>query len=135
MRVRRGLGAVMALGLLIGGAAACSDDDDGGDGGGDTPTTTTAAPGDDGTGDDGAGDQPTTTAEVEVVAANDAVIQEYCDAAEAYADALEAGDPGPLEEASARLGEASDAVGAKVADFTPEQSVQFEECSEAAAGG
>lgn len=134
MRMRRGLSGVLVLGLLVGGAAACSDDDDGGDtaaestttaadGGGDQETTTTAA----------AGDQPTTT-ESEVVAANDAVIQEYCDASEAYADALEGGDPAVLEEASGRLGEASDAVAPVVETFTPEQQAQFEECTDAQGG-
>ena len=139
MRMRRGLSGVLVLGLLVGGAAACSDDDGGGDtaaestttaadGGGDQETTTTAA----------AGDEPTTT-ESEVVAANDAVIQEYCDAKDAY-DALldeslaEPDDTGlqdQLRDASGRLGEASDAVAPVVENFTPEQQAQFEECQAA----
>ena len=132
MRMRRVSSGVLVLGLLVGGAAACSDDDDGGDtaaesttagGGGDQETTTTAA----------AGDEPTTTAD-EVEAANDAVIQEYCDASEAYATALEGGDPAVLEEASGRLGEASDAVSPVVETFTPEQQAQFEECTDAQGG-
>ena len=132
--MRRGLGGLLVLGLLVGGAAACSDDDDGG---GDDPAETTTAPeggGDQPTTTAGeAGDQPTTTAS-EVVAANDAVIQEYCDASEAYAAALEDGDPGVLEEASGRLGEASDAVSPVVETFTPEQQAQFEECTDAQGG-
>lgn len=133
--MRKPFALVLALGLLVGGAAACSDDEDDA-GAGDTPTTTVA--------DGGAGDQPTTTAadggegeapgEETVEAANDAVIQEYCDASEAYADALEAGDPAVLEEASGRLGEASDAVSPVVETFTAAQQQQFEECTDAQGG-
>lgn len=129
MGMRRGLGGLLVLGLLVGGVAACGDDDDGGGDGGDQATTTAAA----GADGEGGGDQPTTT-ESEVVAANDAIIQEYCDASEAYAAALEDGDPAALEEASGRLGEASDAVSPVVETFTPEQQAQFEECTDAAGG-
>ena len=153
MSMRRGLGWVLALGLLVGGAAACSDDDDGGTAA-DSTTTTAAAGGDqqstttvaDGGGGDqestttaaGSGDEPTTT-ESEAVAANDAVIQEYCDAKEAYNDLLDqsltnpddAGLQDQLRDSSGRLGEASDAVAPVVENFTPEQQAQFEACQEA----
>ena len=46
--------------------------------------------------------------------------------------ALESG--AGLEEASTRLGEASDAVSPVVETFTPEQQAQFEECTDAQAG-
>ena len=130
------------LGLLVGGAAACSDDDDGGDTAAES--TTTAAPGEDApesTTTAAGGDQETTTTG-EVEAANDAVIQEYCDAVEANDDALDTSLAAPedeaaqdaLEEASGRLGEASDAVAPVVETFTPEQQAQFEECTDALGG-
>jgi hypothetical protein len=119
---------VLALGLLVGGVAACSDDDDGG--GAATETTTTPA--------DGGGDEETTT-ESEVMAANDAVIQEYCDAKDAYNALLDESLADPengdlqdqLRDASGRLGEASDAVAPVVENFTPEQQAQWEECQAA----
>lgn len=123
---------LLALGLVLGGVA-CGDDDDGGDtggGGGETPTS--AAEDGGGGDDDGAGETPTSEGDVE--AANDAVIQEYCDASEAYAAALEGGDPEELEAASGRIGEASDAVSPVVEAFTPEQQAQFEECTDAQGG-
>jgi hypothetical protein len=137
--MRRGLTGVLVLGLLAGGVAACSDDDDGGDA---TGTTTTAAAGDapqeSTTAAGGEGDEPqeSTTTESEVVAANDAVIQEYCDASIANDEALQASLDAPddeaardaLAETSGRLGEASDAVAPVVETFTPEQQAQFEEC-------
>ncbi len=133
---------MLVLGLLVGGAAACSDDDGDGDeaatettmgvDGGDGEQMTTAADGGDDTG----------TTEAEVEAANDAVIQEYCDAVEANNTALDASlaDPGDeavqdaLEAASGRLGEASDAVAPVVETFTPAQQAQFEECTDALGG-
>ncbi|HEU5153011.1 MAG TPA: hypothetical protein VFU19_21135 [Iamia sp.] len=130
---RRASTLVLALGLLVGGAAACSDDDGDTAGEGTEESTTTAAgdepqptpPGDDSAPEGG---------EDDVEAANDAVIQEYCDASEAYAAALEAGDPEALEEASGRLGEASDAVAPVVETFTAAQQAQFEECTDAQGG-
>jgi hypothetical protein len=137
--MRRGLGWALALGLLVGGAAACSDDDDGGDsatettaagGGGDSQeSTTTAAGGGDEESSSGSGAVP----------ANDAVIQEYCDAKEVYNALLDdsltnpddAGLQDQLRDASGRLGEASDAIAPVVEAFTPEQQAQFEECESA----
>jgi hypothetical protein len=113
------MAVLVAIGLILG-AAACSDDDDGGDVSG-------------GGGDAGAGETPPSEGG-DVEAANDAVIQEYCDASEAYAAALEGGDPEELEAASGRLGEASDAVSPVVETFTPEQQAQFEECTDAQGG-
>jgi len=141
--MRRGLGWALALGLLVGGAAACSDDDDGGDtASGDVQESTTTAAGGDAqesttTVADG-GDQESTT-EGGAVAANDAVIQEYCDAKDAYnalldeslANPDDAGVQDQLRDASGRLGEASDAVAPVVETFTPEQQAQFEACEEA----
>lgn len=129
--MRRIASGVLVLGLLVGGAAACSDDDDGG--AGDAQESTTTAAGGEAGGD--AGDGSTTTAG-EVVAANDAIIQEYCDASVANDEALQASLDAPddeaardlLAETSGRLGEASDAVAPVVETFTPEQQAQFEEC-------
>jgi hypothetical protein len=141
MRMRRGLSGVLVLGLLVGGVAACSDDGDGDGGDAAAESTTTAADGGDAqetTTTAAAGDQPTTTAS-EVVAANDAVIQEYCDAKDAYnalldeslAEPDDTGIQDQLRDASGRLGEASDAVAPVVETFTPEQQAQFEECEAA----
>jgi len=138
MIMRRGLGGLLVLGLLVAGAAACSDDDDGGTA---KESTTTAAAGDvqesTTTAGGGTGDEETTT-ESEVVAANDAVIQEYCDAKDAYNALLDESLANPddgalqdqLRDASGRLGEASDAVGPVTETFTPEQQAQFEACNE-----
>lgn len=148
---RRGLVGLVALGLLLGGTAACSDEDDGdgGDAGGTTTTTstdggqqestTTAADGGEDDGEDGGEDGGE---DDEVTAANDAVIQEYCDAVEANNAALDATSASPedeaaqdaLEAASLRLGEASDAVSPLIETFTPEQQAQFEECTDALDG-
>lgn len=139
---RRGLGAVLALGLLVGGAAACSDDDEGGEGGGDTPTTVAGGEAQDTTtADGGDGDTPTSEGDA-VAAANDPVIQEYCDATAAYNQALQASLDDPDSEeardavaaAGERSGEAATAVSAIVESLTPEQSAQFEECSDEAYG-
>lgn len=151
--MRRGLGLVLCAGLLVGGAAACSDDDSS-DGGGSTTTaaplpTTTAGDGGDDTGTtaggDGGGDTATTeggdTGTTEggddpVVAANDELIQRFCEAQDEYnaalQDSLDAPDDGALQdrvrELSGTLGELSDELAAKVPDFTPEQAEQFRQC-------
>lgn len=130
--MRRGLGGVLVVGLLVGGVAACSDDD-----GGAATGSTMAVDG-----GDGEAMTPADGGDDDVEAANDAVIQEYCDAVEVNNAALDASlaDPADeslqdaLEAASARLGAASDAVAPLVETFTPEQQAQFEECTDALGG-
>jgi len=152
--MRRGLGLLLGVGLLVGGAAACSDDDSGA---GAEPTTTaavqtsTTVAGDTadtstggGTGDTGDGTEtttaggvtPTTVSDDPVVAANDELIARFCAAKEEYDAALQVSLDNPddfaqidrVRELSGVLSEASDALAPVIDTLTPEQAAQLQQC-------
>ncbi len=117
----RALALMLGAGLMLFGVAACGDDDDGG-GSGDTETETTEGGDDSGddSGDDGG-------------ESGNAEVEEYCDAAAAFAAEVEeaGGDPAALGNLSTEAQE----LGAQAADLataglSAEDGERVTECTE-----
>lgn len=122
--MRRLLGFLMVGLLFAGTAAACSSDDDGG---GDT--TTTAA-------DSGGGSTDTTAADSGDSGGGNEAITAYCDSVQEFVDAAEAFAADPtdtdaqqtFQELGTQLATDGAALAGEVGTFTADDAAQFQEC-------
>ncbi|HYI62289.1 MAG TPA: hypothetical protein VEW93_10860 [Acidimicrobiales bacterium] len=117
--MRRKLGWLLVLTLLVGGAAACGDDD--GDGGDTTTTEQTDEGGDSGDGGDAGGN--------EAIEAFCDSVQELVDkSAELQDDPTNSDLQQEVTQLSTDLGTQGAELAAEMPNFTPEDSERFQGC-------